>query len=104
MIVLEGIWLFSLLVFLFFCMVLPIIWVLRSSIAKMRKTKVNIGDIVKWKHSFRDGEWLGGIVVDVDHNNVCYTIQPFHSANSRITLLADTYGEYWYKINKDALK
>ena len=92
------------LVSLFCFVLLPIILVLRSSIAKMNKKKINVGDIVKWKHHYRDNEWLGGIVVSVDQNNISYTIQPFHSANSRITLLADTYGEYWYKINKDALK
>lgn len=92
------------LVSLFCFLLLPIILVLRSSIVKMKNNKINVGDIVKWKHHYRDNEWLGGIVVSVDQNNISYTIQPFHSANSRITLLADTYGEYWYKINKDALK
>lgn len=100
----EGTWLVLLLVSLFLCLPLLIMLALRLSTDKMKNKKINVGDIVKWKHSFREGEWLGGLVVDIDPNTVCYTVQPFHSANSRITLLADTYGDYWYKVNKEVFK
>ena len=64
--------------------------------------EVKIGDIVKWKHSFREGEWIGGVVIRID--DIAYTIRPFHSPNSNVVLLAETYGDYWMRINKDTFR
>jgi hypothetical protein len=66
--------------------------------------EVSVGDIVKWKHSFREGEWIGGIVIKIDEFKSSYTIQPFYGSNINVILLAETYGDYWIRINKDILR
>jgi hypothetical protein len=100
----EAKWLISLLVFSSFSLLFFITLVLRTKRDKQVNMDIGIGDIVRWKHSYRENEWLGGLVVGFDEQRISYTIQPFHSANSRITLLAETYGEYWFKIDKSFLK